>query len=81
MILGGELVLVEHSYPPADEPGAGVTLLEPVPDAEHTFRMPDGEPVVFELDAAGRVERIRRRYDYLYPVPPGPPPAAPSRKR
>ena len=79
MVLGGRLVLYEHSYPPADDPEAGVTPLEPV--AEHTFRMPDGEPVVFELDAAGRVERIRRRHDYLYPLPPGPPPAAPPDPR
>jgi hypothetical protein len=79
MVVGGELVVYEHSYPPADEPEAGVTPLEPV--GEHTFRMPDGEPLVFELDSEGRVERIRRRNDYLYPVPPGPPPAAPRGER
>jgi len=79
MVVGGDLVLYARSYPPADDPGEGVTRLEPV--AEHTFRMPDGEPLVFELDAAGRVERIRRRHDYLYPVPPGPPPAAPRGER
>ena len=79
LIVDGELVLYEHDYPPADDPAEGLTRLEPV--AEHTFRMPDGEPLVFELDAAGRVERIRRRHDYLYPVPPGPPPAAPRGER
>jgi hypothetical protein len=30
--------------------------------------MSDGELVVFELGADGRVERIRRRFEYLTPV-------------
>ncbi len=70
MVLGDELVLYEHNYPPEDDPGDALTRLEPV--AEHTFRMSDGELVVFELDAGGKVERIKRRYDYIYPIPPGP---------
>jgi hypothetical protein len=32
--------------------------------------MSDGEYVVFELDAGGKVERVRRRYDYVYPLAP-----------
>ncbi len=68
MILGDELVLYEHNYPPEEDPEDALTRLEPV--AEHTFRMSDGELVIFELDDDGRVERIQRRYDYIYPVAP-----------
>lgn len=64
--LDGDLVLYDYSYPPADGARDGVTVLEPV--AEHTFRMPDGDLVVFELDASGEVERIKRRSDYIFPV-------------
>jgi CubicO group peptidase (beta-lactamase class C family) len=66
LVLDGRLVLYEHNYPPEDDPRDGITPLTPV--SEHTFRMPDGEPVVFELDASGRVERVRRRFEYLTPV-------------
>lgn len=62
--MDGELVLYDYSYPPADSARAGVTRLEPV--GEHTFLMPDGEPVVFEFDDRGRVYRIKRRFDYLH---------------
>ncbi len=65
MIHGDELVFYEHNYPPEDDPDDSLTRLEPV--AEHTFRMSDGELVVFELGEDGRVERIRRRYEYIYP--------------
>ncbi len=65
MILNDELVLYEHNYPPEEDPGDSLTRLEPV--SEHTFRMSDGELVVFELGEDGRVERIKRRYDYIYP--------------
>lgn len=64
--LDGDLVMYGYSYPPADGARDGVTVLEPV--AEHTFRMPDGGLVVFEFDDGGRVERIKRRSDYIYPV-------------
>ncbi len=66
MILDGELVMYEHNYPPEDDPESALTRLEPV--AEHTFRMSDGELVVFELGEDGEVTRVRRRYDYIYPV-------------
>ena len=65
LILNDDLVFYEHNYPPEDDPGDALTRLEPV--AEHTFRMSDGELVVFELGDDGKVERIRRRYDYIYP--------------
>ncbi len=66
MILHQELVMYEHSYPPEDSPTGGLTRLEPV--SEHTFRMSDGELVVFEINNQGAVERIKRRFDYIYPV-------------
>lgn len=66
MVLDGQLVLYEHSYPPDDDPDGSVTPLEPA--GEHTFRMGDGETVVFELDDDGRVQRLRKRYEYLTPV-------------
>lgn len=62
----GDLVLYDYSYPPADSANAGVTVLEPVDEAEHTFLMPDGEPLVFEFGEDGEVERIKRRFDYLH---------------
>ncbi|HVS03127.1 MAG TPA: serine hydrolase domain-containing protein [Thermoanaerobaculia bacterium] len=67
LLLGGELVVYEHDYPPAAEPTAGVSRLRPRPDG--SFLMPDGEPLAFEIGPDGRVERIRRRSEYLYPVP------------
>ena len=66
LVLGGELVMYEHDYPPEDDPRDGLTALRPA--GEHRFLMPDGEAVVFELGADGRVKRVRRRYEYLEPV-------------
>jgi CubicO group peptidase (beta-lactamase class C family) len=66
VVLDGQLVFYEHAYPPEDDPLDAITRLTPV--SEHVFRMPDGEPVVFELGADGRVERVRRRFEYLTPV-------------
>jgi CubicO group peptidase (beta-lactamase class C family) len=70
MVRGEELLLYEYSYPPEDEPGAGVTVLEPV--SGDSFRLPDGELLTFELDEGGAVQRIHRRSDYLYPLDTGP---------
>ena len=69
LIRGDQLLLYEHSYPPEDSPQGGLTVLEPV--SKDTFRMGDGELVVFEFDQegpAGKVVRIRRRYDYIFPI-------------
>lgn len=65
-ILDGQLVMYGHNYPPDGNPEGGVDRLVPV--AEHTFRLGDGELVVFELDEQGKVERIRRRYEILLPT-------------
>lgn len=65
LILDNELVMYEYNYPPEEDPRDGLTHLTPVD--KHTFRMSDGELVVFELGKDGKVERIKRRYDYIYP--------------
>lgn len=65
LILDGELVLYGHDYPPTDDPEESVARLTPV--GPHTFRMADGELVVFELDADGRVLRMRRRSELFLP--------------
>jgi CubicO group peptidase (beta-lactamase class C family) len=67
-ILNNHLVMYGLDYPPADDPRPGITQLEPV--AEHTFRMDNGEFVVFEMDTDGQVKRVKRRADYLEPLKP-----------
>lgn len=64
-ILDGALVLYESSYPPDADPKGAVTRL--VPTGEHTFRLPDGETLRFELDAEGKVTRMYRRADWYVP--------------
>lgn len=66
LILDDTLVFYEHNYPPEEDPRDALTRLEPV--AEHVFRMGDGELVTFELGTGGRVTRLKRRYDYLFPL-------------
>jgi len=71
LVLDGALVLIDPSVP---NPTLGITRLRPV--AEHTFRMEttegyasNGELVVFELNAAGRVCRVKIGENYTEPVP------------
>ncbi len=52
LVLDGGLVLYEHSYPPEDDAERAVSRLTPA--GEHTFRLPDGETLRFELDADGQ---------------------------
>jgi CubicO group peptidase (beta-lactamase class C family) len=66
MVMAGQLVMYEHDYPPEDDPRDGITRLRPA--GENTFLMADGEPVVFELGADGKVVRVKRRFEYLTPV-------------
>jgi CubicO group peptidase (beta-lactamase class C family) len=65
LILGGELVMYGYDYPPYDEASSGFTRLTPVEGS--TFRMPDNELLTFELDENGKVIRIKRRSDYIFP--------------
>jgi len=65
LILGGNLVMYGYDYPPYDDASSGFTRLTPVKGS--TFRRPDNELVTFELDEDGKVERIKRRNDYIFP--------------
>ena len=67
LLLDDGLALYEHAYPPEEAPEAGLTRLAPV--APDTFRLPDGELMIFERNDDGTVRRIRRRYEYLTPKP------------
>ena len=67
LVLDDELVFYEHNYPPEEDAEDALTRLEPVAGAAHTFKMGDGELVVFEMAEDGQVERVRRRYEYLLP--------------
>jgi D-alanyl-D-alanine carboxypeptidase len=67
LIVDGRLALVDPSLP---EPMPTVVWLDPA--GEHTFRADTrngygshGEPVVFELDGAGRVRRIKMGENFL----------------
>lgn len=65
LVLDGGLVLYEHNYPPEDDPGDAITVLQPLGNG--VFKQNDGETLTFEMKD-GKVERIRRRYEYLLPV-------------
>lgn len=65
LVLDGGLVLYEHNYPPEDDPGNAITRLQPLGGS--VFLQPDGETLSFEMKD-GKVERLRRRYEYLLPV-------------
>ncbi|HEX9973162.1 MAG TPA: serine hydrolase domain-containing protein [bacterium] len=70
MILNNRLVLYGYDYPPEENPNAGIIELTPV--TEHTFRMTgengDGELLTFEIDSDGKVARIKKGENYIYPV-------------
>ncbi|MCI0496384.1 hypothetical protein L0Z72_15365, partial [candidate division KSB1 bacterium] len=59
-----------YDYPPEENPNSGIIDLTPVND--HTFRMTgengDGELLIFELGTDGKVARIRKGENYIYPV-------------
>jgi hypothetical protein len=70
MILNNRLVLFGYDYPPEENPNAGIIELTPV--SEHTFQMTgengDGELLTFEIDSDGKVARIKKGENYIYPV-------------
>lgn len=66
LILGDQLVIYSYEYPPAEDAEDGVNRLEPV--GGNKFEMAEGEYVVFETDDDGKVIRMKRRTDYLFPV-------------
>ncbi|HTO13982.1 MAG TPA: serine hydrolase [Candidatus Binatia bacterium] len=70
LLVDGRLAMLDPSLP---DPMPNVIWLDPA--GEHTFRAEtrngfgaNGEPVVFELDAAGRVRRIKIGENYLNAV-------------
>lgn len=65
LVLDGSLVLYEHGYPPEADPEEAISRLTPA--GEHTFSLPDGETLRFELDAARKVTRMYRRSDWYLP--------------
>jgi CubicO group peptidase (beta-lactamase class C family) len=69
MVLGGKLVLYEHSYPPSDDPHDGA--IELVPEAENSFLMSgengNGERVRFIMDEKGRVQKLFKGENYYLP--------------
>jgi CubicO group peptidase (beta-lactamase class C family) len=65
LILNGELVMYGYDYPPYDDASAGYTTLTPVEG--NTFRRPNNDLVIFELDGNGNVVRIKRNNNYLFP--------------
>ena len=67
MALDGGLYFYEHGYPPSSEALSSLTRLVPQDDGSYVFGSAR-DPVRFERDAAGRVVRILRRSDYLFPV-------------
>ena len=70
MMLNNRLVLYGYDYPPEDNPTAAIIELTPV--KEHTFRMTgdngNGELLTFEMDSEGKVARIKKGENYIYPV-------------
>jgi len=66
LILGNQLVVYSHEYPPAEDAEDGVNRLEYLEG--DTFKFAEGEYIVFEMTDDGEVERIKRRTDYLFPV-------------
>jgi hypothetical protein len=65
LILNGELVMYGYDYPPYDDASYGYTTLAPVEGS--TFRRPNKDLVIFELDENGDVVRIKRNNNYLFP--------------
>ncbi|MCK4577735.1 MAG: beta-lactamase family protein [Candidatus Marinimicrobia bacterium] len=66
LIHDNRLVLYDFSYPPRDDATSNLTYLTPV--GKHTFKMSDGEPVIFELGKDGKVGRVQRGCNYIYPL-------------
>jgi CubicO group peptidase (beta-lactamase class C family) len=66
LILSDRLVMYSHDYPPGESAEDGLTNLEYVEG--DTFKIGEGEYVSFEMTHDGKVERVKRRTDYLFPV-------------
>ena len=65
LILDDELVMYGYDYPPWENASTGYSTLTPVDGT--TFKRPNKELVIFELDDNGEVIRIKRNNNYLFP--------------
>jgi len=65
LILNGELVMYGYDYPPYDDASSGYTTLTPIDGS--TFKRPNNDLVIFELNDSGEVLRIKRNNNYLFP--------------
>jgi CubicO group peptidase (beta-lactamase class C family) len=69
MVFNKKLVIYDYSYPPEENPLGELTEL--TPEGADTFRMTgengSGERVVFELDANGKVVRVKTGENYMFP--------------
>jgi len=67
--MNGKLVMYDYSYPPEDDPRRG--LVELTPEGPNTFRMTgdngSGELVIFEMDSANKVVKVKVGENFLYP--------------
>lgn len=70
MILNNRLILYGFDYPPEENPNSGI--IELTPESVDTFRMTgengDGELLIFELGSDGKVARIKKGENYIYPM-------------
>jgi CubicO group peptidase (beta-lactamase class C family) len=67
--MNGKLVMYDYSYPPEDDPRRA--LVELTPEGPNIFRMAgdngNGELVIFEMDAANKVTKVKVGENFLYP--------------
>ncbi len=67
--VNGKLMMYDYSYPPEDDPRR--RLVELTPEGPNTFRMTgengDGELVIFEMDSANKVAKVKVGENFLYP--------------
>ncbi len=72
LIRAKHLVMSTLSYPPEDNPGS--EIIELAPEGEDTFRMVgdngNGELVIFETNAKGRIYQVKVGSNYIYPQGP-----------
>ena len=66
VMLSDKLVLYAYDYPPAESASSGMSILEHVEGDR--FLADEGVTLIFELNDEGRVQRLQRGENYLFPV-------------
>ena len=65
-IRNNQLVMYGYNYPPEEDPEQSLSIL--TPEGPHSFRdQNNGERVIFEVDDAGAVVRVKTGENYIYP--------------